>query len=66
MKVRYDREADALFIRFSDKPSVESEMVEPGVIVDYAEDNHIVALEILNVSRRLELVESFKELAQAA
>ena len=66
MRVRYDREADALFIRFSDRPSVESEMVEPGVIVDYAEDNQVVALEILNVSRRLELVESFKELARAA
>ena len=33
MRVHYDREADVLFIRFSE-------------IVDYAEDNRVVALEI--------------------
>ncbi len=66
MRVHYDREADALFIRFSDRPSVESEMIEPGVIVDYSEDNRVVALEILNASQRLELLESLKELARAA
>ena len=66
MRVHYDREADALFIRFSDRSSVESEMIEPGVIVDYSEDNRVVALEILNASQRLELLESLKELARAA
>jgi len=66
MNVRYDKEADALYIRLSDKPSVESEMIEPGIIVDYSADNQVVAIEILHVSQRLELLKTVKELAEAA
>jgi len=60
MRVRYDKKADTLFIRFLDQPSVESEMIEPGVIVDYSEDNRIVALEILNISQRIEFFGKFE------
>jgi len=54
------KKADTLFIRFLDQPSVESEMIEPGVIVDYSEDNRIVALEILNISQRIEFFGKFE------
>lgn len=65
MRVRYDKEADTLFIRFLNQPSVESEMIEPGVIVDYSEDNRIVALEILNVSQQIEFLEKLKEVVKS-
>jgi len=35
-------------------------MIEPGVIVDYSEDNRIVALEILNISQRIEFFGKFE------
>ena len=60
MRVQYDKKADTLFIRFLDQPSVESEMIEPGGIVDYSEDNRIVALEILNISQRIEFFGKFE------
>ena len=62
MRIRYNKEADAIFIRLSDTPSVESEMIEPGVIVDYSEDNKVVGIEILNISQKKEFLQSLKEL----
>ena len=34
MKSRYDPEADALYVSFSDAPIIESEEVRPGFILD--------------------------------
>lgn len=56
-RVKYDRVADALSIRFRDDRVVDSDEVAPGVIVDYNENGEIVGIEILWFSeRRLDLV----------
>jgi len=47
MRVRYNKVADALYIRFRDERVVESEEVEPGVIVDYNDRGEIVGVEVL-------------------
>lgn len=53
MKASYDSEVDALSIRWSEEPVEESDQIEPGVIVDYDVDGHIVAIEVLNATQRI-------------
>jgi len=54
MKVKYDQEVDVLRIRFSSAPVEESDEEKPGIILDYDSNGNIVAIEILNASRRME------------
>ena len=53
MRVRTDEAADALYIRLEESAIVESEEVNPGVILDFDEDGRVVGIEILNVRQRL-------------
>jgi len=53
VKLAYDREADALFVRFADETITESEEVRPGLIVDFDATGRIVAIEMLDVSEQL-------------
>jgi uncharacterized protein YuzE len=55
MRVHFDEEADAVYWRLDDSTIVESEEVQPGVILDYNEDNQVVGVEILNVTQRVPL-----------
>jgi uncharacterized protein YuzE len=52
MKLKVDREADALYLRLDDSLIVESEEVSPGVVLDYNEQNQVVGVEILGLSKR--------------
>lgn len=52
MKLRVDREADALYLRLDETPIVESEEVSPGVVLDYNRRNEVVGVEMLNLSKR--------------
>ena len=52
MKLKVDREADALYLTLDDSKIVESDEVSPGIILDLNEDNQIVAIEILHLSKR--------------
>ena len=53
MKLKWDKENDALFFRLDDSEIFESEEIESGMIVDYNKDNQIVGFEILRVSTRV-------------
>jgi uncharacterized protein YuzE len=53
MKTHYDEEADALYLRFTDTPVVESEEVRPGIVFDFDAEGRIVAVEILDASEHL-------------
>ena len=53
MKLRIDKDADALYLRLDDAKIIESERVAPGVIVDFDSKNRVVGLEVLNVSQRV-------------
>lgn len=53
MKVRYDPEVDVLSIALSDAPVEESDESKPGVILDYDKSGNVVALEILDASKRM-------------
>ena len=52
MKLHVDQKADALYLRLDDSKIIESEEVSPGVVLDYDEQNRVVGVEILNLSKR--------------
>ena len=55
MRVSYDEIDDAMYIRFSDEKYFESEEVKEGIILDFDKEKRVVAMEILDVSKRLPL-----------
>ena len=65
MKTKYDKEADALYVRFADAPVSESEEVRPGIVFDFDEEGRIVAVEILDASEHLASGTDFKTLTAA-
>jgi uncharacterized protein YuzE len=54
MNVRYDTRTDTLTFVFRDVPVEESDEEKPGVILDYDKQGHIVAIEVLDASLRVE------------
>jgi uncharacterized protein YuzE len=54
MKIKYDKETDIVYIRFSSLKIVESDQEKPGIILDYAENGEIVGIEILNASKKMD------------
>ena len=54
MRLRIDRESDALYLRIDEAPIIESEEVQPGVILDFDKDGRVVGIEILALSTRTE------------
>ena len=54
MKLKVDRESDALYLRLDESAAiVESEEVQPGVVLDYDKDARLVGIEILSLSKRV-------------
>jgi uncharacterized protein YuzE len=51
MKIEYDPTADALYVRLGESKIIESEQVQPGVILDFDESGKVVGVEILSVSK---------------
>ena len=52
MKLKVDRQADALYLTLSEAPSSRSEEVSPGIIVDYDDQDRVVGVEMLYLSKR--------------
>lgn len=52
MKIRVDKANDVLYFRLDENRIVESEEIQPGVILDYDDKNQIVGIEILGISKR--------------
>jgi uncharacterized protein YuzE len=54
MKLKIDRVSDALYFRLDDTEIVESEEVQPGVILDFDARGQMVGIEILHLSARVD------------
>ena len=52
MRVKVDRDSDALYFRLDEKRIVQSEEVRPGVILDFDENDRVVGVEFLAISTR--------------
>lgn len=52
MKLQVDEKADALYLRLDETKIVESEEVSPGIVLDFNDQNEVVGVEILGLSRR--------------
>jgi len=50
--IRYDSDADALYIRIRESRVLESDEVEDRIIVDYDEKGNVVGIEVLEFSKR--------------
>lgn len=52
MKLNYDNQADALYLRLDDSKIFESDEVAPEIILDFNEKNQVVGVEMLSLSKR--------------
>lgn len=53
MRLKVDKENDALYFRLDESSIVESEEVQPWVILDFNAEGKVVGIEILNLSLRM-------------
>jgi uncharacterized protein YuzE len=52
MKIEYDQQADAMYIRLRAGSVAESDEVRPGVILDFDSEGQVLGIEMLDVSKR--------------
>ncbi len=52
MKIEFDPQADAMYIRLADGAVADSDEVRPGVVLDLDADGRILGIEMLDVSER--------------
>ena len=55
MKIEYDKQADALYIRLTNTKPNGSVVVEEGIVVDLDKKGHLVGIEVLDASERVDL-----------
>lgn len=60
IKLEYDPQADAVYLKLSNNQIIESEEIINGVVYDYGENDEIVGIEILNLKAKSP--EQFKQL----
>ena len=59
MRITYDREVDALYIRFIET-TVTTQHVAEGIAVDYTTDGRVAGIEILDASKHFGDPEVFR------
>ena len=55
MEIQYDADSDMLYIGLLKRPSIESEEVAPGIVLDYDTENRVVGIEITDGSKLADL-----------
>jgi uncharacterized protein YuzE len=55
MKMHYDHQTDSLYIELSEKPSVDSNEVAEGVVLDFDAENHLVGIDVQHASKNVDL-----------
>lgn len=57
MRIKVDAVNDALYFRLDESPVVESEEIQPGIILDFNDSGQTVGIEILGIKKRIPLEE---------
>ena len=52
MNIELDPVADALYIKFNENEILESEQVQPGIVLDFDDAGKVVGIEVLSISKR--------------
>jgi uncharacterized protein YuzE len=52
MRVKVDKDSDTLYFRLDESVIIDSEEIQPGVILDYNAQNQVVGVEFLHISTR--------------
>lgn len=53
MRMHYDEKADALYLRLDDSEIIDSEEVQPGIVLDFNASRQVVGIEVLDLKRRV-------------
>ena len=53
MRITYDEEIDALYIRLKETPYYESDEIKEGLILDFDKEGNLLGVEILDASEYL-------------
>jgi len=53
MRLKVDKESDALYFRLDESAIVESEEIRPGVILDFDKEGRVVGVEFLGIKARI-------------
>ena len=59
MKIEYDREVDALYVRLQEKYVVRTVELEEGLNLDLDENGKLIWLEVLDATERYSLADIF-------
>ena len=52
MRLKVDTENDTLYLRLDEAAIIESEEVQPGIILDYDSNGRVIGIELLSLSLR--------------
>jgi len=52
MKLSYDKETDSLYIHLSNTPSVDSDEVADGVVLDFDDNGTLVGIDVQHASEK--------------
>jgi uncharacterized protein YuzE len=53
MNIKFDKDVDIVYLRFSDADIVESDEEKPGIIIDYDKNGNVVGIELLEASEKM-------------
>jgi uncharacterized protein YuzE len=59
MKIEYDREVDALYVRLQEKYVARTVEIEEGLNLDLDEDGKLIGLEVLDATEKYSLSDIF-------
>ncbi|MCD6318722.1 DUF2283 domain-containing protein [Candidatus Aerophobetes bacterium] len=55
MMIRYDQDADILYLKFTEGENYEGEYLDKGIVINYDKSGNILSMEILSASKRFSL-----------
>ena len=55
MKLSYDKETDSLYIHLSNTPSVDSDEVADGVVLDFDSNGVLVGIDVQHASEKTDI-----------
>ena len=55
MRLNYYPETDSLYINLSEQPSVESQEISEGILLDYDAEGQLVGIDIDNASNKIDM-----------